>query len=122
MPYPFKYAIVLWPFPNLLIRHCQLSFAFFVYPALVLAYLGQGARLIVDGENIVTNIFYKSIPGPPNGALYWYGDHIFWHVAFSSRSRRIFYVVAILATVRSLFSVSSEFPTQNSLRSLLRKP
>jgi KUP system potassium uptake protein len=42
------------------------------YPALVLAYLGQGARLIVDGENVINNVFYRSIPGPVNGGLYWY--------------------------------------------------
>ncbi|THU95303.1 potassium transporter [Dendrothele bispora CBS 962.96] len=49
----------------------RLSFSFLVYPAIVIAYLGQGACLIVDGENVVTNIFYKSIPGPSNGPLFW---------------------------------------------------
>lgn len=44
----------------------------FVYPALILAYLGQGARLIVDGEHVLQNVFYNSIPGPHNGALFWY--------------------------------------------------
>jgi KUP system potassium uptake protein len=43
----------------------------FVYPALCLAYLGQGARLIVDGENVMSNIFYQTIPGPTGGHIYW---------------------------------------------------
>ncbi|KAK7457024.1 hypothetical protein VKT23_010327 [Stygiomarasmius scandens] len=49
----------------------RLSFSFVVYPAIVIAYLGQGACLIVDGENVVQNIFYKSIPGSSNGPLFW---------------------------------------------------
>ncbi|KAG8907580.1 hypothetical protein FRB99_003504 [Tulasnella sp. 403] len=58
-----------------------LSFSIFVYPMLVLAYLGQGARLIADGESIMDNIFYSTIPGPRGGGLYW-----------------IVYVVALLAS------------------------
>lgn len=60
----------------------QLSFGSFVYPSLVLAYLGQGARLVVDKEAVLSNIFYKTIPGPQNGPLFW-----------------ILYVFAILATL-----------------------
>ncbi|KAK7685797.1 hypothetical protein QCA50_011143 [Cerrena zonata] len=60
----------------------QLSFGCFVYPSLVLAYLGQGARLVTDGEAVISNIFYQTIPGPANGALFW-----------------IIYVFAILATL-----------------------
>lgn len=48
-----------------------MSFACFVWPSLILAYLGQGARLIADGEKIFANIFYLTIPGPPNGGLFW---------------------------------------------------
>ncbi|KAF8584646.1 potassium transporter [Ramaria rubella] len=59
----------------------QLSFSTITYPALVLAYLGQGARLITDGNNVITNVFYKSIPGSSNGPLFW-----------------ILYVFGILAT------------------------
>ena len=33
---------------------------------------GQGARLIVDGDAVIANIFYLTIPGPQNGALFWY--------------------------------------------------
>jgi KUP system potassium uptake protein len=60
----------------------RLSFCTFVYPALVLAYLGQGARLIHDGTAILPNVFYNSIPGHVNGPLYW-----------------IVFVFAILATL-----------------------
>ncbi|KAF5389290.1 hypothetical protein D9757_003396 [Collybiopsis confluens] len=60
----------------------RISFCCIVYPALILAYLGQGARLIVDGENVVQNVFYKSIPGPGGGPLFW-----------------IIFVLAILATL-----------------------
>ncbi|KAJ7689182.1 potassium transporter [Mycena rosella] len=60
----------------------QMSFTGFVYPSLVLAYLGQGARLIEDGEAVLSNIFYTTIPGPANGPLFW-----------------IVFVFAILATV-----------------------
>lgn len=60
----------------------QLTFSLFVYPCLVLAYLGQGARLIADGDAVMSNIFYQTIPGETNGPLYW-----------------IMFVFAILATV-----------------------
>ena len=49
----------------------QLSFACFVYPCLILAYLGQGARLIVAGDQVIANVFYLTIPGGTNGPLYW---------------------------------------------------
>ncbi|KZT21026.1 potassium transporter [Neolentinus lepideus HHB14362 ss-1] len=60
----------------------RISFSFFVYPCLLLAYLGQGARLIRDGDAVFSNIFYQTIPGDANGPLFW-----------------ILYVFAILATL-----------------------
>ncbi|WVQ71165.1 potassium uptake protein [Cryptococcus sp. DSM 104548] len=48
----------------------RLSFTCFVYPMLVLAYLGQGANLIVD-PSVVSSIFYLTIPGGTGGTLYW---------------------------------------------------
>ncbi|KAI9460347.1 potassium transporter [Russula earlei] len=53
----------------------QISFSSFVYPSLVLAYLGQGSRLVVDGVNVLPN---ANTTG-----------HLFW----------ILYVFAILATL-----------------------
>ncbi|POW00603.1 hypothetical protein PSTT_13011 [Puccinia striiformis] len=49
----------------------RLSFISFIYPALILAYLGQGAVLITQGPEVVTNIFYRSIPGGQGGPLWW---------------------------------------------------
>jgi len=60
----------------------QISFSVLVYPSLVLAYLGQGSQLIVNGENVIENVFYRTIPGEHNGPLFW-----------------ILYVYAILATL-----------------------
>ncbi|KDR82452.1 hypothetical protein GALMADRAFT_237778 [Galerina marginata CBS 339.88] len=60
----------------------RMSFCTFVYPGLVLAYLGQGARLIHDGEPVLANVFYNTIPGPVNGPLFW-----------------IMFVFAVLATL-----------------------
>ncbi|KAE9409281.1 potassium transporter [Gymnopus androsaceus JB14] len=71
----------------------RLSFCCFVYPGLILAYLGQGARLIVDGDNVVQNAFYRSIPGSSDGPLFW-----------------IMFVIAILATfVASQAMISATF-------------
>ena len=53
------------------LTYLQLSFASYVYPCLILAYLGQGARLIVAGDEVIANIFYLTIPGGTNGPLYW---------------------------------------------------
>ncbi|KAF8195375.1 potassium transporter-domain-containing protein [Pholiota molesta] len=55
------------------IQRCidQDLFVAFVYPAIIIAYLGQGARLIHDGAPILQNVFYTTIPGPVNGPLYW---------------------------------------------------
>ncbi|KLO05737.1 potassium transporter [Schizopora paradoxa] len=60
----------------------QIAFGGFVYPSLVLAYLGQGARLISDGPDVLENVFYLTIPGKANGPLFW-----------------VMYVFAILATL-----------------------
>jgi K+ transporter len=65
-----------------LIYSVQISFGSFVYPSLVLAYLGQGARLVVNGADVLPNIFYLTIPGRHNGPLFW-----------------VQYVFAILATL-----------------------
>ncbi|PVG00638.1 potassium transporter [Serendipita vermifera] len=71
----------------------QLSFACFTYPALIFAYLGQGAKLITDGETVIQNVFYSSIPGGAGKPLYW-----------------IVYVFAILATlVASQATITATF-------------
>lgn len=60
----------------------RISFCTITYPALLLAYLGQGARLIHDGDAVISNVFYSTIPGASNGPLFW-----------------IVYVFAIFATL-----------------------
>ncbi|KAF8627713.1 hypothetical protein AX15_004284 [Amanita polypyramis BW_CC] len=71
----------------------RISFTCIVYPSIVLAYLGQGARLITDGDRVISNIFYNSIPGPSNGGLFW-----------------VIFVLAILATlVASQAMISATF-------------
>ncbi|CAG8525826.1 5970_t:CDS:10 [Acaulospora morrowiae] len=47
----------------------QISFPFLVYPSLLLAYMGQGARLILD-PNVITNTFWKTLPAS-DGPIYW---------------------------------------------------
>ncbi|KIY45499.1 potassium transporter [Fistulina hepatica ATCC 64428] len=77
----------------------QLSFVGFVYPSLVLAYLGQGARLIVDGEAALSNIFYQTIPGKANGPLWWHVCLPLRQVVSLKLGFRIVFVFAILATI-----------------------
>ncbi|KAA1100479.1 hypothetical protein PGTUg99_010724 [Puccinia graminis f. sp. tritici] len=73
----------------------RLSFMSAVYPALILAYLGQGAVLITDGPEVVTNIFYRSIPGGQGGALWW----ITWSFALLAA------IVASQAMITASFSL-----------------
>ena len=47
----------------------QISFPCFVYPPLVLAYLGQGARLILDPTLINGYLFWLTVPDNPG--IYW---------------------------------------------------
>ncbi|CAE6459525.1 hypothetical protein ACGC1H_004059 [Rhizoctonia solani] len=89
----------------------RLSFVCLTYPALVLAYLGQGARLITDGEQVFSNIFYKTIPGPISGPLYW-----------------IMFLFAILATliasqamITAAFSLTQQLINLRSFPPLLMK-
>nr|AOR51849.1 potassium transporter [Phaffia rhodozyma] len=43
----------------------------YAYICLVLAYLGQGAKIITDGPNVIPNIFYNSIPGGTGSGVFW---------------------------------------------------
>ncbi|KAF8631980.1 hypothetical protein AX15_002091 [Amanita polypyramis BW_CC] len=49
----------------------RLAFCFVVYPSVLLAYMGQGARLILDGERVLPNVFWNTIPGPASGPPFW---------------------------------------------------
>ncbi|CAG8522071.1 2005_t:CDS:2 [Ambispora leptoticha] len=51
-------------------RHAvQISFSFMVYPPLVLAYMGQAARIIED-PTVVSNTFWITLP--QTGFIYWF--------------------------------------------------
>ncbi|KAJ4482322.1 potassium transporter [Lentinula aciculospora] len=86
----------------------RISFCCFVYPGLILAYLGQGARLIVDGENVIQNVFYMSIPGPKNGPLFW----IMFAVAIFAT------YVASQALITATFSLFQQVVNMKSFPSL----
>lgn len=73
----------------------RLSFIVGVYPALILAYLGQGATMITQGSEVISNIFYRSIPGPQGGVLWW----IIWSFALLAT------VVASQAMITASFSL-----------------
>ncbi|GAA6004079.1 hypothetical protein JCM10207_002415 [Rhodosporidiobolus poonsookiae] len=50
----------------------RLAFIGFAAPCLMLQYLGQGARLVVDGENVLPNVFFSSIPGGAGSGFWWF--------------------------------------------------
>ena len=43
----------------------------FVVPCLTLSYLGQGARIISDGPDVLENVFYRTVPGGIGQPFYW---------------------------------------------------
>ena len=48
----------------------RIAFLPFVFPALLLQYLGQGAQLLSHGDEIIDTIFYSS--------LRWHGEWVYW--------------------------------------------
>lgn len=46
------------------------TFSFVVYPCLVIMYLGQGAKMISEGDAVMGNVFYQTIPF--GGGFYWF--------------------------------------------------
>lgn len=75
----------------------RLAFIAYVFPCLVLAYLGQGSKLISDGAEVLPNIFFRSIPGGV-GRPYWW---ITWIVSVLS---------AVIASQGELRTCSSQVP------------
>jgi KUP system potassium uptake protein len=63
-----------------------------------MAYLGQGAQLITNGDVVVLNIFFASIPGGAGSGTYWFVTLACSIDTFSFNFRFV-YVLAILATV-----------------------
>ena len=56
---PRSHAQTTLPAPSCV----QIGFSFAVYPAIIVAYLGQGAYLLQHPENVST-AFYSSVPEP----------------------------------------------------------
>lgn len=48
----------------------QIAFTFLVYPALILAYMGQAAYLSMHHDDSSQISFYVSVPGIPFGIVY----------------------------------------------------
>ncbi|GAA98272.1 uncharacterized protein L969DRAFT_341840 [Mixia osmundae IAM 14324] len=85
----------------------RLSFIACVYPALLLAYLGQGARLIVDPTNTLSNVFYNSIPLKTGGGL-WYTVWLFGILATIVASQAM--ITASFSLIQQMVG-SGSFPT-----------
>ncbi|KAG9017784.1 hypothetical protein FRB93_004595 [Tulasnella sp. JGI-2019a] len=90
----------------------QIGFSFFVYPMLVLAYLGQGARLIKDGDSVISNVFYNTIPGGRGGGLYWI---VFIMAILASKSTLWLLLIASQATITASFSLCQQLINLKSL-------
>ncbi|GAA6030383.1 hypothetical protein JCM8097_009081 [Rhodosporidiobolus ruineniae] len=73
----------------------RLAFMWFATPMLILQYLGQGARLIDNGTDILPNVFFRSIPGGVNKPFWW----VTWAVAILSA------VIASQAMITATFSL-----------------
>ncbi|GAA5909585.1 hypothetical protein JCM6882_003462 [Rhodosporidiobolus microsporus] len=49
----------------------RLAFVGYAAPYLILQYLGQGAKLITGGEEILPNVFFHSVPGGVGSPFWW---------------------------------------------------
>ncbi|KAK4050374.1 hypothetical protein OIV83_003443 [Microbotryomycetes sp. JL201] len=87
----------------------RLAFTFWVYPCLIFAYLGQGAKLIVDGENVIKNVFFQSIPGGVGSAL-WYITWLFAVLAAVIASQAM--ITATFSLVQQLTGLKAMPPVK----------
>lgn len=97
-------------------RAIQLPLIFIVYPSLMLAYLGQGAQLIVNGPAVIPNIFYLSIPGGTGGGIYWIGfatGLLATIIASQAMLTACFSIVSQLVHMKSFPSVKQKFPSDD---------
>ncbi|GAA5888422.1 hypothetical protein JCM5296_000624 [Sporobolomyces johnsonii] len=82
-------------------RSIRLAFTCFIYPALCLAYLGQGARLIQDPVAVLQNPFFHSIPGGSGSPFWW----CTWVVAILAA------IIASQALITATFSLVQQLTT-----------
>ncbi|KAE8216494.1 hypothetical protein CF327_g381 [Tilletia walkeri] len=90
---------------QLSVRAIRLPLIFVVYPSLMLAYLGQGAKLIDRPADVLPNIFYLSVPGGQSSAAYWIGfvlGLLATIIASQALLSASFSIVAQLSHMRSL--------------------
>lgn len=86
----------------------RFSYTCFVYPCLLLAYLGQGARLVKDPERVIQNVFFQSIPGGSNTAYFW----VTWIAAILAS------IIASQAMMTAAFSLIQQLTTLGSIPAL----
>ncbi|KAL7409758.1 potassium transporter [Mrakia frigida] len=75
-----------------------------VYVSVVLAYFGQGARLIRDGAEVLPSLFYLTIPGGVGGVLYW----VLFVVAIGAC------LIASQTLITAVFSLSQQLINMNA--------
>lgn len=75
----------------------QITLSCFVYPCLVICYLGQGAYAL-HHPDALSSLFYYSIPGKLNGGIYW----VMFILATLST------LIASQALILSVFSITSQ--------------
>ncbi|KAK6462085.1 high affinity potassium transporter [Scheffersomyces coipomensis] len=75
----------------------QLTLGFFVYPALMICYLGQGAYVVKNPEDWINPFFY-SVPGGTNGVPFW--------IMFALATLAT--IIASQALILSVFSIVSQ--------------
>jgi KUP system potassium uptake protein len=97
-------------------RGIQIPLILIVYPSLMLAYLGQGAQLIVNGPTVIPNVFYLSIPGGAGGALYWIGfatGLLATIIASQAMLTASFSIISQLVHFKSFPSVKQKYPSDD---------
>ena len=97
-------------------RAIQVPLICIVYPSLMLAYLGQGSQLIVNGPAVVPNIFYLSIPGGVGGAIYWIGfttGLLATIIASQAMLTACYSIISQLVHMKSFPSVKQKYPSDD---------
>lgn len=103
---------------QLSVRSIRWSLIAVVYPSLMLAYLGQGAKLIANPEAVLPNVFYLSVPGGQGSAAYWIGfvtGLLATVIASQALLSASFSIVSQLSHMRSLPPIRAIFTDENDM-------
>ncbi|KAM0748500.1 potassium transporter [Meredithblackwellia eburnea MCA 4105] len=76
----------------------RLAFTGYVYPCLILAYLGQGAQIIEYGDSVMGNVFFNTVPGGVDGGFWW----VTWVFAILAA------IIASQAMITATFSLTQQ--------------